>query len=123
MTCIFCNIEQPRIIDQDAFFFVIRDGYPVTEGHSLFIPHRHALTWFDLTPEEQAALNTLLYKHKKLLQEADNTITGFNIGMNCGEDAGQSVMHCHIHLIPRRKGDMDDPKGGVRGVIPHKQKY
>ncbi|OUS25988.1 hypothetical protein A9Q99_19620 [Gammaproteobacteria bacterium 45_16_T64] len=123
MNCIFCNIEQSRIIDQDAFFFVIRDGYPVTEGHSLFIPYRHALTWFDLTSEEHAALNALLTKQKKLLQEADNTITGFNIGMNCGEDAGQSVMHCHIHLIPRRKGDMEDPKGGVRGVIPHKQKY
>ncbi|OUR87180.1 hypothetical protein A9Q81_26020 [Gammaproteobacteria bacterium 42_54_T18] len=123
MSCIFCNIEQTRIIDQDAFFFVIRDGYPVTEGHSLFIPHRHALTWFDLTAEEQTALNALLTKQKKLLQEADNTITGFNIGMNCGEDAGQSVMHCHVHLIPRRKGDMEDPRDGVRGVIPHKQKY
>ena len=123
MSCIFCKIKQERIIDRDEFFYVIQDGFPVTGGHTLFIPHRHAETWFDLTDTEQASLNQLLQKHKALLQSEDETITGFNIGMNCGEDAGQTVMHCHVHLIPRRKGDMLDPKGGVRGVIPEKQKY
>ena len=123
MSCIFCHISKERVIDSCSCFYVIRDAFPVTEGHTLFIPHRHAKTWFDLTADEQAELNSLLAKHKVLLQEEDASITGFNIGMNCGEDAGQTVMHCHVHLIPRRKGDIANPKGGVRGVIPDKQQY
>ena len=121
--CIFCSMPPGRVIDSDDHLYVIRDGFPVTPGHTLFRPHRHAATWFDLNADEQASLNALLHKHKALLEQEDPTITGFNIGMNCGADAGQTVFHCHVHLIPRRKGDAVDPKGGVRGVIPNKQKY
>lgn len=123
MSCIFCEMEDSRIIDSNELFYAIRDGFPVTEGHTLFIPKRHAKTWFDLTEAEQQALNQLLQQHKTQLQNQDASIQGFNIGMNCGETAGQTVMHCHVHLIPRRQGDMANPKGGVRGVIPEKQKY
>ena len=123
MTCLFCDIDESRVIDRDDFFYVIRDGYPVSTGHTLFIPNRHAETWFDLEEVELKSLNRFLHKYKSLLEQEDPSITGFNIGMNCGEDSGQTVFHCHIHLIPRRKGDVEDPKGGVRGVIPSKQKY
>ncbi len=121
--CIFCNVEQGRIVVETSLLYVIRDSYPVTSGHTLIIPKRHAVTWFDLTSQEREQLNDLLVNQKQLLQSEDPSITAFNIGMNCGEDAGQTVMHCHVHLIPRRKGDMANPKGGVRGVIPEKQKY
>ncbi|MDA9180285.1 HIT family protein [Emcibacteraceae bacterium] len=122
-TCIFCNIEQDRIISEDQSFIVIRDVFPVTFLHTLIIPKRHIETYFDLSAKEIMGLNKILLDEKVHLESEDTSITGFNIGMNCGQDAGQTVMHCHIHLIPRRKGDMDDPRGGVRGVIPDKQKY
>jgi diadenosine tetraphosphate (Ap4A) HIT family hydrolase len=79
--------------------------------------------YFELKKEEVIELNEILNNQKKELQELDSQITGFNVGVNIGKDAGQSIMHCHIHLIPRRKGDVEDPRGGVRGVIPSKQKY
>ena len=123
MHCVFCDIQNHRIIDQGILLLVIRDRFPVTFGHTLFIPRRHVKTWFELSDAEKSELNILLSKHKCLLEKTDTTISGFNIGMNCGEDAGQTVMHCHVHLIPRRKGDIQNPKGGVRGVIPEKQKY
>jgi len=122
-TCIFCEMPKDRMIDADEYMYVIRDGFPVTDGHTLLIPKRHAATWFDLSEYEHASANTLLYKHKQLLEKEDATITGFNIGMNCGEEAGQTVFHCHIHLIPRRKGDVEDPRGGVRWIIPSKADY
>ena len=121
--CIFCNIDQSRIIDSDKYFNVILDIYPVTELHTLIIPHRHVASYFDLTEQEQSSLFTLLKKHKDKLQKMDSTITGFNMGINDGEDAGQTIFHCHIHLIPRRKGDVENARGGVRGVIPSKQSY
>lgn len=121
--CFFCNLPGERIIDESDNFRVIRDGFPVTEGHTLIIPKKHKETFFNLAYIEMHEVNKLLVKHKGLLQEADPSIKGFNIGMNCGKTAGQTVMHCHIHLIPRREGDMIDPRGGVRGVIPEKQKY
>ncbi|MEE4246192.1 MAG: HIT family protein [Kangiellaceae bacterium] len=121
--CIFCNLPADRIIKQTEHFIVIRDGYAVTEGHSLVIPKRHAETWFDLTEQEQAEANQVLVDLKAELELGDSSISGFNIGMNCGEAAGQTVMHCHIHLIPRRVGDCEDPRGGVRGVIADRQKY
>ncbi len=123
MTCIFCELPVERVVLESEYFNVIFDAYPVSEGHTLIIPKRHAETWFDLTVEEQHSAADLLNEIKKDLQVKDASILGFNIGMNCGEVAGQTVMHCHVHLIPRRNGDMDDPKGGVRGVIPGKQKY
>lgn len=121
--CIFCNIDQSRIIDSNDFFYVIRDIYPVTELHTLIIPHRHITSYFDLTQDEHMSLFTLLKSHKEQLLKTDPSITGFNIGINDGEDAGQTIFHCHIHLIPRRKGDVANARGGVRGVIPEKQSY
>ena len=121
--CIFCNIDQSRIIDSNDFFYVIKDIYPVTELHTLMIPHRHISSYFDLTEDEQISLFTLLKSHKEQLLKTDPSITGFNIGVNDGEDAGQTIFHCHIHLIPRRKGDVANARGGVRGVIPEKQYY
>ena len=104
----------------------IRDrdtAYPVTEHHTLIISNRHVSNFFELNDEENKELSLILKDQKKELQNLDKTITGFNVGVNIGKDAGQSIMHCHIHLIPRRKGDVEDPRGGVRGVIPAKQKY
>ena len=96
--------------------------YPVTDLHSLIIPTRHVSSYFDLKKDEIIELDEIIKHQKKELINLDNSITGFNLGTNIGKDAGQSIMHCHIHLIPRRKGDVDDPRGGVRGVIPSKQK-
>jgi ATP adenylyltransferase len=121
--CIFCNLEASRIEDENELFLVIKDLYPVTEGHTLIIPKRHVSSFFELTDEEQSSFLEMLHLQKQKLASMDETITGFNVGINDGEDAGQTVMHCHIHLIPRRKGDMENPRGGVRGVIPEKQSY
>jgi len=121
--CIFCNMESSRKIDENDLFYVIRDGFPVTSLHTLIIPKRHVETYFGLTEAEVLSMNILINKHKELIEKEDTAVTGFNIGMNCGEDAGQTVFHCHVHLIPRRKGDMDEPKGGVRHIIPDKGYY
>jgi len=121
--CIFCNLEASRIEDENTLFLVIKDLYPVTEGHTLIIPKRHVPSFFELTDEEQTSFFEMLQAQKHKLASMDETITGFIVGINDGEDAGQTVMHCHIHLIPRRNGDMKNPRGGVRGVIPEKQSY
>ena len=123
MDCIFCKLPKERIIQENELFLVIDDGFPVTQGHTLVIPKRHVETWFDLSEQEQQQANRLLSSIREQRTKEDPSITGFNIGMNCGESAGQTVMHCHIHLIPRREGDVDEPKGGVRGVIPERQAY
>ena len=102
---------------------MIRDGYPVTQYHSLFIPKRHIADYFGLTQAEINAINQLIKRQKKLLDETDPTIDGYNVGINCGESAGQTVFHCHVHFIPRRKGDVENPKGGVRHLIPGKGNY
>jgi ATP adenylyltransferase len=122
--CIFCNKTNCKVIQTTKYFFIIRDtAYPVTKHHTLIITNRHVSDYFELKKEEVIELNEILNNQKKELQELDSQITGFNVGVNIGKDAGQSIMHCHIHLIPRRKGDVEDPRGGVRGVIPSKQKY
>jgi ATP adenylyltransferase len=122
--CIFCNKNNCKVIQSTKYFFIIRDTtYPVTKNHTLIITNRHIDNYFDLTSEEFIELNKILKKQKDQLQKLDHEITGFNVGVNIGKDAGQSIMHCHVHLIPRRKGDVEDPRGGVRGVIPLKQKY
>ena len=120
---IFSNLPKERIIDSTKYFNVIRDNYPVTPLHTLIIPKRHILEFTDLTLEEEAEFHLILKKAKSSLKTLDSTITGFNIGINEGQSAGQTIMHCHIHLIPRRDGDVDNPRGGVRGVIPSKQSY
>ena len=122
--CIFCNKTNCKVIQTTNYFFIIRDtAYPVTKYHTLIISNRHVSDYFDLKEAEIIELNNILNIQKKELQKLDNKITGFNVGVNIGKDAGQSIMHCHIHLIPRRNGDVKDPRGGVPGVIPSKQKY
>ena len=121
--CIFCNKSKQKIIYSCDLFFVVRDSYPVTKHHTLIIPHRHVSSFFDLNDNEFNDLNKILKKQRQSLLDLDKEITGFNIGVNAGTDAGQTIMHVHIHLIPRRKGDIENPRGGVRGVIPSKQKY
>ena len=121
--CLFCNKTKQKIIYLSKFFFVVRDSFPVTKLHSLIIPHRHVSDFFDLNDGELSDLNKLLKKQRQSLLDLDKEITAFNVGVNAGADAGQSIMHCHVHLIPRRKGDIENPRGGVRGVIPSKQKY
>ena len=121
--CIFCNKSIQKIIYSSELFFVVRDSYPVTKYHTLIIPHRHVFNYFDLNENELNDLNKILKNQRQSLLDLDKEITGFNVGINVGKDAGQTIMHCHIHLIPRRKGDVDNPQGGVRSVIPSKQHY
>ena len=121
--CLFCNINNKDLVFDNEFAFASFDSYPVSKYHSLIVPKRHILDYFELTNDELLACNDLIKKIKKKIQNEDKTVDGFNIGTNSGVVAGQSIMHCHIHLIPRRKGDVDNPQGGVRGVIPSKQHY
>ena len=122
--CIFCSEDiRSRIIATNGSVFAIEDKYPVSLGHHLIIPYRHAENYFSLTSQERQHAEELLRMLKNKIQSEDKSVTGFNIGMNCGESAGQTVMHAHMHLIPRREGDVGDPKGGVRGCVPGKQKY
>ena len=121
--CIFCNLPEDRIIKSYNQFNIIRDLYPVTYLHSLVIPKRHVENYFDLYQEELHELNFVLKELKFDLEKIDKKISGFNIGINIGKDAGQTIFHCHIHVIPRRRGDVDEPRGGVRGVISSKQSY
>ena len=122
--CPFCagNVET-RIIAQEGEVIAIRDKYPVTKLHTLILPKRHAADYFDLTPEERSDTDKLLRSLRRAILDEDNSVTGFNIGVNCGLSAGQTIMHAHIHLIPRRDGDIPHPRGGVRGVIPGKMDY
>lgn len=123
MDCPFCKLDNREIIYENQFAVAFYDIYPVTDKHILIIPKRHIKTIFDANIQEVIDMWDLVKVVKAIALDKDETITGYNIGVNCGEDAGQTVPHCHIHLIPRRKGDMEDPTGGVRGVIPEKQKY
>jgi len=121
--CLFCGGVNDRIVAENELCYAIRDGFPVTSSHSLIIPKRHVSDYFDLYKPEINAIHDLTHSIRKQLLESDPTITGFNVGLNAGESAGQTIFHCHVHLIPRRDGDMKNPKGGVRGVIPQKQSY
>ena len=121
--CIFCNIPKSRIISSNELAVVIKDNYPVTKHHCLIISKRHCVDYFDLYQPEINAITQLINQTKKELVKKDKSIKGFNIGNNSGEVAGQTIFHCHIHLIPRRKGDVENPRGGVRRVIPSKQNY
>ena len=123
MQCIFCELPLDRIIDQTNLSKVFRDAFPVTKLHTLVIPNRHVADYFKLTAAEQADIQTLLQKHHQLIKLEDATVTGFNVGINVGASAGQTVFHVHVHLMPRRNGDVPNPQGGVRGVIPEKQRY
>lgn len=121
--CVFCGLEHSGRVEMSfEHFIVIRDVYPVSLGHTLIIPKRHVATYFDLRFEERENLLSVI-DAVKLELDVDFRPDGYNIGFNVGEVAGQTVMHCHVHVIPRYVGDMEDPRGGVRGVIPEKQKY
>ena len=121
--CLFCNIKESGFAIENELAYAGYDSYPVSEMHCLIIPKRHVKDYFDLTDEEVVACNKLIVGIKKEIEIKDPTVKGFNIGTNSGKIAGQSIMHCHIHLIPRREGDVENPQGGVRSVIPKKQHY
>ena len=121
--CIFCNLPEDRIIHEYKSFYIVRDLYPVTKLHSLIITKRHIPSYFQCNSEEIKEIPIILNTQREELMLEDETITGFNIGMNIGEDAGQTIFHFHMHIIPRRKGDLKNPKGGVRGVIPDNRIY
>ena len=121
--CFFCNLPTNSIIYEYKNFYVIRDAFPVTPLHSLIITKRHVVSYFQCNKDELAEIPIILDTQKTELKLLDDKISGFNIGMNIGEDAGQTIFHCHIHIIPRRNGDTTNPKGGIRGAIPIKQSY
>jgi len=123
MTCLFCDIPTERVIADNELAYAIRDGFPVTPMHTLVIPKRHVDTYFDLREDEVLACNRLIQELRAAISAEDATVDAFNIGMNAGESAGQTIFHCHIHLIPRRKGDVENPRGGVRHLIPGKGFY
>jgi diadenosine tetraphosphate (Ap4A) HIT family hydrolase len=121
--CVFCKLDADRtVLASSSLAFAIYDKFPVNPGHALIIPKRHTANYFDLSVEEQQALFALLNEVKQQLAE-NYSPDGFNVGINVGEAAGQTVGHVHIHLIPRYNGDMDNPRGGVRGVIPGRREY
>jgi len=121
--CIFCKIDPTIIVARNTRMLAFKDRHPVTDGHMLIIPEVHRADFFELTHEEVIDLDLLIRKLRDEISNQDASVTGFNIGMNCGKSAGQTVFHCHVHLIPRRAGDCENPTGGVRGVIPSKQRY
>ena len=121
--CLFCDSKKSGIAHENDLAYASYDSYPVSDHHCLIIPKRHIKDFFDMTNDELIACNDLLQMIKNEILEKDNTVKGFNIGTNAGKIAGQSILHCHIHLIPRREGDVDNPQGGVRSVIPNKQHY
>tara|TARA_Y100001970_G_C14241199_1_gene865001 strand:+ start:2961 stop:3362 length:402 start_codon:yes stop_codon:yes gene_type:complete len=121
--CLFCNVHSKEFVLENKLAFATYDSYPVSKFHALVVPKRHVDSYFELSNDEVISCNEIIKKLKKLLEDKDNSIMGFNIGSNSGKVAGQSIYHCHIHLIPRRKGDVDNPQGGVRSVIASKQHY
>ena len=121
--CLFCNSKASGIAHENKLAYASYDTYPVSDQHCLIIPKRHVVDYFELSNEEIIACNDLIKIVKQQVLDKDKNVKAFNIGTNAGKIAGQSIMHCHIHLIPRRKGDVDNPQGGVRSVIPEKQHY
>ena len=121
--CLFCNTSNNEYIFENNLAFSTFDSYPVSEFHILIIPKRHIKNYFELSNDEISACNKIILLSKDKIEQMDQSIKGFNIGINCGKVAGQTIMHCHIHLIPRREGDVENPQGGVRGVISSKQHY
>jgi len=121
--CLFCNSKQSGLVAENELAYASYDTYPVSVFHCLIIPKRHVKDYFDLNDDEVIACNNLIKQIKEEILLKDPLIKGFNIGSNSGEVSGQSILHCHIHLIPRRKGDVENPQGGVRSVIPLKQHY
>ena len=121
--CLFCNSKASGIVHENNLAYASYDTYPVSYKHCLIIPKRHVTDYFELSNEELIACNDLIKKVKDEILNKDRTVKGFNIGSNAGKISGQSILHCHFHLIPRREGDVENPQGGVRSVIPNKQYY
>lgn len=122
--CPFCSASiDSKTIERLGTVVAIKDKHPVTKGHILVLPIRHTPDFFSMTLEEKKDADNLIRILRDKIEKADSTVTGFNIGVNCGKSAGQTITHAHIHLIPRREGDIPNPKGGVRGVIPDKMGY
>lgn len=125
--CLFCKVQkseyEKEVVFENDYFYATRDSYPVTKLHTLVIPKRHFQSYFDMNNDEIKSINSILNHQRKEIVQLDSSVTAFNIGINDGSDAGQSIHHLHVHLIPRRQGDIENPRGGVRGVIPAKQKY
>ena len=121
--CLFCNIKESGLAKENDLAYASYDSFPVSEGHCLIIPKRHVKDYFDLSNDEIIACNDLIKEIKNEIIEKDFSVKWFNIGSNAGKISGQSILHCHIHLIPRRAGDVENPQGGVRSVIPSKQHY
>lgn len=120
--CPFCSLSRERVVLENALAIAFRDGYPVSEGHTLVVPRRHVTSFFETSEQEQAAMFDLLRQARAEL-DASLRPAGYNVGINDGAAAGQTVMHVHVHLIPRHEGDRDDPRGGVRWVMPEKADY
>ena len=116
--CLFCTTKKEDIIEENEFAYATFDSYPVSSKHCLIIPKRHIKDYFELNENEVTGCDQLIKIIKNQIEKGDKTVKGFNIGINSGKVAGQSIMHCHIHLIPRREGDVENPQGGVGGVIP-----
>ena len=121
--CPFCTMPDRRIVDTNTLAYVVRDAYPATAMHTLVIPKRHVADFFELTGAENNAVLRLLADAKADIEAKDGTVSGFNVGVNNGAAAGQTVFHVHVHLIPRRSGDVIEPRGGVRSVIPGQASY
>ena len=121
--CLFCDSKKSGIAHENDLAYASYDSYPVSDHHCLIIPKRHIKDYFDMTNDELIACNGLIQIVKNEILSKDINVKGFNVGTNAGKIAGQSIMHCHIHLIPRREGDVENPQGGVRSVIPNKQHY
>ena len=119
--CIFCNLDR-SLLSESKFAIAFLDSFPVSMGHAMIIPRRHIVTIWDMTPEEYEDAFNLVREVKNVLQKQFDP-QGFNVGVNCGEVAGQSVFHAHIHVIPRYTGDVPSPRGGVRNIIPGKGSY
>lgn len=120
--CAFCTLTADRVVHGSEFAVVIRDGFPISPGHTLIIPRRHVASFFEITDSERTDLTSLLAVARADLEREFHP-AGYNIGINDGTAAGQTVPHLHIHLIPRYHGDADDPRGGVRWVLPDKAAY
>ena len=121
--CLFCNIKESGCAHQNDLAYTSYDSYPVSEHHCLIIPKRHVRDYFGLSKDELIACNELIKIAKNEILTKDQSVKGFNLGTNIGKVSGQSILHCHFHLIPRREGDVENPQGGVRSVIPNKQHY
>tara|TARA_B100000214_G_scaffold211189_1_gene153394 strand:+ start:236 stop:634 length:399 start_codon:yes stop_codon:yes gene_type:complete len=121
--CLFCNSKKSGFVHENKLAYASYDTYPVSKFHCLIIPKRHIKNYFELTENELIACDQLIRIIKNEILKNDKTVKGFNLGTNIGKVSGQSIMHCHIHLIPRRENDVQNPQGGVRSVIPLKQHY